>query len=108
MTDCELNGMNYSEKDLPGGLREVAEVIGLRAVLDLARLYGGSTLYIGDFSSIRRSARNRSIRADYARGCTVDELARAYRLAPRTVRYIVSAEMEQLNGEELEHHIPTR
>lgn len=103
MTECKIQGMTYTDQDLPGGLRGIADAIGLRAALDLARLYGGSTLYIGDFGSIRRAARNRTIRSDYAGGCTVEEIARAYRLSPRTVRYIVSAEMEHINDEELEY-----
>ena len=50
-------------EDLPDGVwREFAETHGIESILGLAKVLGGSAVYIPSMSSILRESRNRAIR----------------------------------------------
>ena len=50
-------------EDLPKGIwREFAEAHGIEPILGLAKVLGGSSVYVPSMSSILRESRNRAIR----------------------------------------------
>lgn len=76
--------------DLPAGCRALASCIGMEAFLEVARQFGGETVYIPNLCQLRNSARNRDIRAAYHGDAEeVEDLSRKYRLSRRQIRNIV-------------------
>ena len=54
---------NIRIEDLPDGIwREFAETHGIEPIIGLAKVLGGSAVYIPSMSSILRESRNRAIR----------------------------------------------
>lgn len=51
--------------DLPDGVLDIVDTIGIDAFKDLVRLAGGSNLYIPNESSLVKSYRNKIIREEF-------------------------------------------
>lgn len=75
-------------EDIPETYRDIAEVIGLESFLRLVRLCSKQKLYVPDFSSLERAARDRDICARF-KGGNYRQLAVQFRLGERQVRKIV-------------------
>lgn len=56
---------NLTINDLPEGVVDVVEVIGMDAFKSLVKFAGGSNLYIPNESSLVKGARNRMIRESF-------------------------------------------
>ncbi|MEG1310890.1 MAG: Mor transcription activator family protein [Romboutsia sp.] len=54
-----------TKEDLPEGVMDIVDTIGIDAFKDLVRLAGGSSLYIPNESSLVKSFRNKKIREDF-------------------------------------------
>lgn len=76
--------------DIPEDYRDLVELLGLDAFMDLCFLCGGQDLYIPKRESVERSARNRDIRARF-NGGNYHTLAVQFRLSERQIRKIVNA-----------------
>ncbi|MBA3012949.1 MAG: DNA-binding protein [Proteobacteria bacterium] len=74
--------------DLPGEIRAIAELIGLKATLKIASEYSGETIYIPKHDSITRAVRDRAIREEYT-GANHKELAKKFNLTTRIIRKII-------------------
>ena len=74
--------------DIPENMRDVAEVLGLKFVLDLASILGGSYCYIPPLKTIYIDARDREIRRRF-NGGNYAALAVQYRMTERYIRKIV-------------------
>jgi Mor family transcriptional regulator len=79
---------DVNKEDLPADIEDLAEIIGLQGVLDLANHRGGETLYIPKIGRITRAARDRSIRNEF-NGSNYKELARKHKLSTVWIRKIV-------------------
>ncbi|WP_319405144.1 Mor transcription activator family protein [uncultured Desulfosarcina sp.] len=82
--------MKYDVKieDLPPECKELADIIGLQSVLDLANYRGGESLYIPKSDKLTRAARDRQIRDEF-NGTNHKELARRHNLSIVWIRNIV-------------------
>ena len=85
--------------DLPAGCRALASCIGMEAFLEVARQFGGETVYIPNLCQLRNSARNRDIRARFAIGETIDQLAERYHLSCESIKRIVYCRKESIQME---------
>ena len=56
---------NLTRDDLPDGVMDIVDSIGIDAFKDLVRLAGGSNLYIPNESSLVKSYRNKMIREEF-------------------------------------------
>jgi len=75
--------------DLPPEWMEAADVLGLDAVVGLARNFGGELLYIPRVERFEREGRNRMIRAERKAGAGTKELAIHWGLSDRQILRIV-------------------
>lgn len=75
-------------EDLPEECRQIAELIGLPALMELVRARGGEYIYLPKPESLQAAARNREIRKKF-NGRNYRELAREHNLTVRWVRAIV-------------------
>lgn len=76
-------------EDLPDDFREIAEMIGLDAALDLVRSAGGSQIYVPKAETITRGARDRNILAAWERTRDYSLVARIHGLTENHVRAII-------------------
>lgn len=84
---------------LSGEQEELAEIIGLEAYKKLVLNYGGSHVYICKSDTILRDLRNKEI-YDKFNGYNYRELAKEYNLSEKTVREIVSLNInKQIDGQ---------
>jgi Mor family transcriptional regulator len=77
--------------DLPDDARQIAEVIGLPALLALSARMGGDSIHIPHLSRLATAARDRAIRAAF-NGRNYRELGIAHGITARWVRAIVAGE----------------
>jgi Mor family transcriptional regulator len=80
-------------EDLPEDFRDIAENIGLDAAVKLFELRGGETIYLCKLETVRRNARNRSIKREF-NGRNYRELAKKHRLTVSMIRQIVNGRIE--------------
>lgn len=74
--------------DIPGTLRDIAEVLGMKFVLDLSSICGGQWMYVHELESIYRAGRNREIMRRF-NGSNYAALAKTFNLHERYVRKII-------------------
>ena len=79
---------NLTRDDLPDGVMDIVDSIGIDAFKDLVRLAGGSNLYIPNEASLVKGVRNRMIRdsfdGDYRK------VSRRFGISTAQVRNIVN------------------
>lgn len=75
--------------DLPEPYAEMARVVGVSTVVDLARAMGGSMLYLPKLESLMRMVRDKRIRDEFT-GYNIKPLAKKYGITERRVRSIVA------------------
>ena len=78
-------------KDLPGDLKDVADVIGVANTIKLAQEFRGCTIYVCNIDRFLRKKRNIEICNAYDQGEKVVRLARKYRLSTRQIERILSS-----------------
>ncbi len=76
-------------EDVPPEYRDLADALGMKALLRLIRLWGGQSLYIPKPESLAREARDREIRAGFD-GKNARALAARFGLSQRQVRKIIN------------------
>ena len=54
-----------TKEDLPKGIMDIVETIGIDAFKDLVKLAGGSNLYIPNESSLIKTYRNKIIKKEF-------------------------------------------
>ncbi|SPD73796.1 conserved hypothetical protein [uncultured Desulfobacterium sp.] len=86
-------------EDLPEELRDMADIIGFDDVLALVRNYGGAAVYINEWETVARGARNRRIRKDF-NGVNYKELAREHKLTVSAIRQILDEGKESRSKQE--------
>lgn len=92
-----------SIEELPGDLRLIAEVIGVRPTMQLAQVFGGTPLYIVKIDGFARRLRDKAFREEFdqrtGRGETatavVRDIARTRGLCERQLWNIVNAPDER-------------
>jgi len=85
--------------DLPEVLQTLAAEIGLSNVLELCRIFGGTSLYVPKIDSVTMAAKKRLVRKRFT-GNNHRELAKRFALSERAVYDIVMedrARKSQLN-----------
>ena len=85
---------NLTINDLPDGVVDVVEVIGMDAFKDLVKLAGGSNLYIPNESNLVKPIRNRKIRDEF-KGSYRD-ISMKYGISEVQVRNIINKEWVDL------------
>ena len=79
---------NLTINDLPDGVVDVVEVIGMDAFKDLVKLAGGSNQYIPNESNLVKPIRNRMIRDEF-KGSYKD-ISMKYGISEIQVRNIIN------------------
>ncbi|MBI5550727.1 MAG: hypothetical protein HY911_04410 [Desulfobacterales bacterium] len=84
-----MNEANHHIKidDLTGDARQIAEIIGLPALLALAEQMGGGYIYLPRPDHLSLPARDRGINAEFT-GRNIRELANKHNLTLRRIRQI--------------------
>jgi Mor family transcriptional regulator len=75
--------------DLREDCRQIADIIGLDALIALAERFGGDRVYIPRPGRLGKPARNREIREAF-NGVNIRELSAKYNLTERWIRVILS------------------
>ncbi|MGL5191726.1 MAG: Mor transcription activator family protein [Paraclostridium sp.] len=78
-----------SKADLPSPLRDLAEIIGIDALIKIIRYYGGSSVYIPNENSILKPIRNRLIKENF-NGTNYKELSKDFKISEMQVRNIIN------------------
>jgi Mor family transcriptional regulator len=81
-----------SKEDLgTDGIAELADAIGMDAVKQIIRTFGGEAIYIPKTESVLRASRDRAIYEEFD-GSNYRELARKYNLSVPHIRVIVQSQ----------------
>ena len=91
--------------DLQGDQRELAELIGIEAYINLVCDWGRDNVYIGKCDRVLKQKRNERIRAEFD-GRNIKQLAMKYKLGERSIYNIVSEERERLRRAPCEGQMP--
>ncbi len=75
--------------DLPEGCQDIAQVIGLKIVIDLIDYAGGSSLYFPSKSSVVKNARNRMIKQNFD-GTNYKQLSKKFGMSDVQIRKILN------------------
>lgn len=78
--------------DLPDGVLDIVDTIGIDAFKDLVRLAGGSNLYIPNESSLVKSYRNKMIREEFKGDYRA--ISRKFGISEVQVRNIINLKLE--------------
>ena len=77
-----------TKEDLPDGVMDIVDTIGIDAFKGLVRLAGGSNLYIPNESSLVKSYRNKMIRREFNGDYKV--ISRKFGISEVQVRNIIN------------------
>lgn len=72
--------MEIKKEDIPDNMINMLEIVGMENFLKISKIYGGYTLYIPYYRSLKKQARNREIRESY-NGFNARELSQIYGLS---------------------------
>lgn len=75
-------------EDFPEGFRDVVEVIGVEAAYKLCENFGGQPFYIPKIDNLIKRLRDESIKQDYKKGISINQLCQDYNLSFNQVRAI--------------------
>lgn len=81
-------------KDLPDGLLEAAQVVGIKTAFALANHFGGTYYYFPKVDKLLATLRDKKIREEF-NGANHRELAMKYKLSETWVRQIVGKPLEK-------------
>ena len=94
-----MDSFEIQLSDLRGEQREIAQAIGIKAYIELVKLYGGSNIYIAKMDKLFCIKRDAEIIRHF-NGENYTSLAKQYGLSERTVRTIVADYMNEMYGSE--------
>ena len=80
-------------EEVSGALSALADIVGVPAVKEIVRVFGGSTLYIPMPEALLRRRRDRLIYEEF-NGCNHRELATRHNLSCRQIRNIIQAQIQ--------------
>lgn len=80
---------NLSKKDLPNSLRDLADIIGIKAFIEIIRYCGGSSIYVPNENSILKPIRNRLIKENF-NGNNYKYLSKEFKISEMQVRNIIN------------------
>lgn len=75
-------------EDFPEGFRDVVEVIGVEYAYKLCEIFGGQPFYAPKIDSLIKRLRDESIKQDYKKGISINQLCQDYNLSFNQVRAI--------------------
>ena len=75
-------------EDFPEGFRDVVEVIGVEAAYKLCENFGGQPFYTPKIDNLIKRLRDESIKQDYKKGISINQLCQDYNLSFNQVRAI--------------------
>lgn len=75
-------------EDFPEGFRDVVEVIGVEAAYKLCENFGGQPFYAPKIDNLVKRLRDESIKQDYKKGISINQLCQDYNLSFNQVRVI--------------------
>lgn len=75
-------------EDFPEGFRDVVDVIGVVAAYKLCENFGGQPFYAPKIDSLVKRLRDESIKQDYRKGISINQLCQDYNLSFNQVRAI--------------------
>ena len=82
----ELEGISL--EDLQEKHRSYAEIIGIERLLELAKVYGGTQIYIPKPEELLKNRKYKAISEEFD-GTNIKELAKKYRVSESTVYRLV-------------------
>ena len=88
--------MKIKNEDVSERLEVLLEIVGKEKFLEIARMYGGSNIYIPTYTSAIKNARNREIIKRY-NGKNIKDLARAFEISEVQVRNIIRTSGKCIN-----------
>ncbi len=94
-----MDSFEIQLSDLRGEQREIAQAIGIKAYIELVKLYGGSNIYIAKMDKLFCIKRDAEIIRHF-NGENYNSLAKQYGLSERAVRTIVADYMNEMYGSE--------
>ena len=72
--------MEIKKEDVSAILRPMVEIVGMEDFIEIVKVYGGDTLYIPTYKSLKIRERNRKISIAYD-GFNAKELSQVYELS---------------------------
>lgn len=75
-------------EDFPEGFRDVVDVIGVESAYKLCENFGGQPFYAPKIDSLIKRLRDESIKQDYRKGISINQLCQDYNLSFNQVRAI--------------------
>lgn len=83
--------MNVVIEYIPYNLHTMADLVGVENILQICKMYGGSSIYIPVYSKMIMGDRNRRMVRDY-NGKNIDRLRVRYDLSKEQVKYVLRKE----------------
>lgn len=83
---------NLTKEDLPSGMADTVDIIGMVAFKDLVKFAGGGNLYIPNEASLVKGVRNRMIRESFEGD--YKSISRKFGISASQVRNIVNYTQE--------------
>lgn len=81
--------MNITLEDLPKGIHQMVEIIGMEKMLEVAKYYGGGIIYIPKYDSLVKCEKSRRIQEEYAGGRSAKSLMSEYGVTYNQFRYML-------------------
>ena len=80
--------MDVEIKDIPESMVNMVDIGGILKILEITKIYGGTSVYIPLYKSIIRPARDRDIIKKY-NGFNEKELAKMYNISVYNIKRII-------------------
>lgn len=84
--------MEIKKEDVSEILRPMVDIVGMEDFIEIVKVYGGDTLYIPTYKSLKIQERNRKISIAYD-GFNAKELSQAYELSVSQIHRIARSKI---------------
>ena len=84
--------MKIKKEDIPDNMIIMLEIVGMENLIEISKVYGGYALYIPDYKSLKKQARNREINKAY-NGFNARELSKTYGVSVRHIQRITKSKI---------------
>lgn len=84
--------MEIKKEDVSEILRPMVEIVGMEDFIEIVKVYGGDTLYIPTYKSLKIQERNRKIKTEYD-GLNSKELSQVYELSVSQIHRIARSKI---------------
>lgn len=74
---------------IPERYQDIAEAIGIKALIELSKSFGGTALYIPQIENVIKPIRDSLIKKEFDGG-NYTKLALKYKLSERYIRYLIN------------------